>query len=488
MAVPRKVYRWAYYVRTVDSARNLLIQGRQKGLNGQMVDKLDTRLALLEVNEARRIENIIPLSSTQLGDNQLKAIENKSVLELHAAGMLHYKQRDFLKAEELFHKGLKLKPDWAELYKDIGNNYLSQKKYDEAIASYQKAIAIDSTYIAPVKNLGAVEYLLGNIKKAIYYFQQGYNMDPKCNGTLYNLGISYYLNGEQAAATACLNKIIEQDLDRWVVDSAAYLAVLHYLNNDSQSSEKLIKNFSRKTSNENTKLDSYFNFLDLLISSQVSKNQSNKDNFLYVIGESHALVPHGLSISYGGAEKYCTSKWIVGCKQWHLANDQSNKYKYKFEFELANLPSKSNILVTIGEIDCRINEGVIPFIKQHPKINLEYTIRSTVTNFLAYVELQSKKYSHQIIISGIPAPNINFSKVNAQDTILLIKTVDQFNITLTDKCKEFGFDFLDVYSLTNRGDGISNNKWHIDDFHLKPSAIQVLFDNHHIKFSKSSNL
>ena len=38
--------------------------------------------------------------------------------------------------------------------------------------------------------------------------------------------------------------------------------------------------------------------------------------------------------------------------------------------------------------------------------------------------------------------------------------------------QEKGFGFLDTYQLTNRGDGMSNGSWHIDDYHLSPEGMQ----------------
>ena len=36
---------------------------------------------------------------------------------------------------------------------------------------------------------------------------------------------------------------------------------------------------------------------------------------------------------------------------------------------------------------------------------------------------------------------------------------------------EKAFGFLDVHKLTNRGDGLSNRKWHIDGLHLSPDGM-----------------
>jgi len=54
-----------------------------------------------------------------------------------------------------------------------------------------------------------------------------------------------------------------------------------------------------------------------------------------------------------------------------------------------------------------------------------------------------------------------------------------------ERCKSMalktGLGFLDVQALTDRGDGIANGKWHIDEVHLLPSAIAEAFDKHFIE-------
>ena len=40
------------------------------------------------------------------------------------------------------------------------------------------------------------------------------------------------------------------------------------------------------------------------------------------------------------------------------------------------------------------------------------------------------------------------------------------------RSKEKGFKFLDLYQLTNKGDGFSNGFWHMDDYHLSPEGMK----------------
>ena len=49
---------------------------------------------------------------------------------------------------------------------------------------------------------------------------------------------------------------------------------------------------------------------------------------------------------------------------------------------------------------------------------------------------------------------------------------------LKNKSTEIGFGFLDVYKLTDRGDGFCNQSWHIDEYHLSPEGIHEAWRIH----------
>ena len=53
----------------------------------------------------------------------------------------------------------------------------------------------------------------------------------------------------------------------------------------------------------------------------------------------------------------------------------------------------------------------------------------------------------------------------------LIDVIREFNVELKSKSKEMGFGFLDLYKLTDRGDGFSNVIWHLDHYHLSAEGM-----------------
>ena len=70
-----------------------------------------------------------------------------------------------------------IKPKKYDEYMNLGNQYLSEEKYDEATASFEKAIKFDKDSINA--RLGAAKGLLGlsNSEKALEYLKEAQNLD-----------------------------------------------------------------------------------------------------------------------------------------------------------------------------------------------------------------------------------------------------------------------------------------------------------------------
>ena len=83
-----------------------------------------------------------------------------------------------------------------------------------------------------------------------------------------------------------------------------------------------------------------------------------------------------------------------------------------------------------------------------------------------------------MIIQGVPSPNLKIKNYAGEDINHLTGVIRVFNELLRMKSEKLGFQFLDVYKLTNRGDGLSNGMWHIDDYHLSPEGVLEAWENY----------
>ena len=128
-------------------------------------------------------------------------------------------------------------------------------------------------------------------------------------------------------------------------------------------------------------------------------------------------------------------------------------------------------MLSIGEIDCRIDDGILKHIKKNPSINQSALIKLTIENYLTYVYNKTIIKANHVVIQGVPCPNIDPAKVEEKDISILVDLIKEFNYELGNKSKKIGFEFLDLHTLTDRGDGYSNGIWHIDEYHLSPAGM-----------------
>ena len=381
-------------------------------------------------------------------------------------------------AELAYKKALELKPNFAEAHYNLGNMLRDVNRPEEAEKSYKKAIKFKSNFIEAYYNLGNIQLEMGVLEEAETNYIKAITLKPNDAELWMNLSIAQdYLN-KLDLATLQLEHILEMKKDNWRLKAAVNLSIIKFLENDFLKSKKYLLESQKIHEKENFEFQNFKKYHDYLLKIlNQHKNQSLEnlnvlsDNKLYVIGESHALVSHGLHFKTSKNDFVCKSMFIMGCKQWHLGSIKKNRYKTKFENIISSLSKYSEILLSIGEIDCRLNDGIIKHNNKYPEKKRIDLINITIDNYLNYILKINSNYQHKITIQGIPSPNIDITDTPKEKVEELISLVKDFNIVLKNKSIKIGFGFLDLYELTNRGDGFSNKIWHLDAHHLSTKGM-----------------
>ena len=358
-------------------------------------------------------------------------------------------------AEASYRRALQIKPDFSEAHSNLGVTLMDLCRLDEAEASYRRALQIKPDYAEAHDNLCDLLSYTGTTEEGIIAFQKVFDLAPNDIGLV----------------------------------AAVMLAVHRYLAGEFLECRRLLSVSLLIMAKTDAKFEpprAYWNLLDLLL----RRNQKAKGitstltnmEALYVVGESHSLPAHGAVVSYRGRQMCCMAQWIVGCKQWHLGNGKANKYRHKFDLVMAGLPPRSTVLLNIGEIDCRPGEGISKVWGKSPKDSpeklLESVCHATSTAYLQYVAEIGARYGHRLVIGGVPAPNSPPGGLKPEAATQHAKLVRVFNATLRDLALSAKLDFLDVYTLTECGDGVANGSWHIDTHHLLPEAVIEAFNRH----------
>ena len=111
--------------------------------------------------------------------------------------------------------------------------------------------------------------------------------------------------------------------DNWRLKAAVNLSIIKFLENDFLKSKEYLlesQKIHEKKTFEFQNFKKYHGYLLKILNQH--KNQSLEslnvlsDKKLYVIGESHALVSHGLHFKTSKNDFVCKSMFIMGCKQW----------------------------------------------------------------------------------------------------------------------------------------------------------------------------
>ncbi len=438
---------------------------------------------------------------------------------LHYLGLIAYQRQRYPDAIALIESAIKNNNREPAFYCNLGNAYKSLGQFDKAISAYREAVRLDPGLPAAYSNLGSALNARGDLEEAAASCRHALELKPDFVEAHYNLGMVLYSLGRpnEAAASYCeairfkpdyakallylghvscmlddrakadtaYHAALKYDPDNEGLEAAVYLAVFSYLEGNLDQCKKmldasrpiLIGNDARR---KNPIV--YWSYLDKLLSANhpavIAAPANNETEIFYVIGDSNALSAPGVEVRYKGSDMRCSAEWIIGCKQWHLANDRPNIYKYKFDRVMARLPRNATILMHIGEIDCRHDEGIIVASEKHPDISLEEIIHATVAGYLKYVMAAGARAGHRIIIGGVPATNMPLNALTQPDAERFVGVIRLFNADLKKQALAAGADFLDFYALTDRGDGISNGEWHIDNYHLEPPAISEAFNRH----------
>lgn len=406
--------------------------------------------------------------------------------ELHNnLGLVLHELKKFNDAKKSFENAIKIKTNFTSSYNNLGITLLKIKDYKASELNFRKAIALEPSFFESYNNLANLLIKFGKLEDAVQNYKKALSINPKYYDSALNLASTLHNLNENDQAINIFEKIKNiKDKDIGFRAEVA-LSILKFLKGDLVNCKNILKtslnnidSLSKNSKNEQI----YHQYLSKILKwhhTKLSDNSINRNNkLLYVVGDSHSLASHLLKIDFLGNKFICNAKLIMGCKQWHLGNLQNNQYKRKFELIINYLPKYSYVLLSIGEIDCRIDEGIIQYAKKNKTSDIKKIIKKTIHDYFNYIVLNNLKNKHKIIIQGVPCPNLDLNIYTQDDIRKLTMVVDQFNKELIKQSKEKKFKFLDLHKLTNRGDGYSNKIWHLEDIHLSPSAMQEAWNNY----------
>jgi type IV pilus assembly protein PilF len=144
-------------------------------------------LGIAAQNEGKLQEAYAEYDEALKLDPYFPDVHNAMGLLLHAG----FKKQD--EALTHYQRALELRPDFSEAKTNLGNLYLDQAKYDEAIKLYEQALN-DMRYPTPYiaqGNMGWAQFKKGDVKDALENIKAAVTTNPKFCLGFKNLGLIY---------------------------------------------------------------------------------------------------------------------------------------------------------------------------------------------------------------------------------------------------------------------------------------------------------
>lgn len=199
---------------------------------------------------------------------------------------------------------------------------------------------------------------------------------------------------------------------------------------------------------------------------RASQNEISEN--LYVLGESHSLSPSNLQFRLQGKLLFAVSKFVMGIKIWHLTSKAISLQKSSMLARLESFEHNSNVLICIGEIDSRPDQGI--WMNYKKKGNSKSLIEIIGETLMGYKNLLEKYKSRlNIVIQNVPAPTeIAAKRLPPEDLKDYLQMFEILNREIKKMAAESNIKCIDVYAATKGVNGFSNLEWHLDAYHLKP--------------------
>jgi Flp pilus assembly protein TadD len=155
-------------------------------------------------------------------------------------GIAYYYKGNFKKALESYHRALELDRNSAPVFNNIGSAYLAlflrkreERSFALVVQNFKKALEIDPNMYTSCNGLGAAYKYIGRNADAIAYWQRALAIKPDYDLPMINLGITLLEEGQAAKALDYFQKYKEkfylkippdkkQRIDRLIAEAKAY--------------------------------------------------------------------------------------------------------------------------------------------------------------------------------------------------------------------------------------------------------------------------
>uniref|UniRef100_A0A672FPM0 Uncharacterized protein n=1 Tax=Salarias fasciatus TaxID=181472 RepID=A0A672FPM0_SALFA len=136
-----------------------------------------------------------------------------------------YGKKSLQEAIETFKEALKLKPDFIDAYKSLGQAYRSLGDFESAMESFQKALMLNQNHIQSLQLRGMMLYHHGSLQEALGNFKRCLQLEPYNEVCQYMKGLSHVAMGQFYEGIKAQTKVMLNDPLLGQKASSEYLKV-----------------------------------------------------------------------------------------------------------------------------------------------------------------------------------------------------------------------------------------------------------------------
>jgi len=144
-------------------------------------------LATLEAAESRAY--LFFWQDTEMLDRYMLASAPKSWLLYNELGATLADQKKYDQAIECYHRALQLNPKCVDAYNNLGLSLAHTGRFDEAIDNYHQALRLKSDYVKAYNNMGLAFAAQNKNNEAVAQYQQALQLKPDYAIAHFNLAI-----------------------------------------------------------------------------------------------------------------------------------------------------------------------------------------------------------------------------------------------------------------------------------------------------------
>lgn len=424
---------------------------RQNNQVAEAIDILEKAVILAPknvmawANLGTALQEIDEIENAKIAYEKALEIDPKQYESLSNLGLLASNEHNWCDALNYFEKLLHIRPLQIPIMISLIHTLNNLGDYERSEQIARDILKVDSQHENAHYMLGAILQNQYRLCEANTEYLNALNVNLDCKHSALALAINSYLLLDYSLAIEYINRaslVFNESKDKKLESIKIYTLYVTRLLNWWQ--------------------------LEIKKTGIIFKEQNHSLPVLAVIGESHSLAVHRTNLKIGHIIYRCQSYWTYGIKMWHLAQPEAHPIEHQITSIINVLPPEIPIMFTIGEIDCRLDEGIWITAKKQ-STDYRVLIEKTVSGYLDWLEAIVGQ--RDIIIQGVPAPNYQLveEENSSEDIADFLEMIALINQRLMFYTLTKGWQFLNIYAATASENGRSNQQWHIDNHHLQPS-------------------